>query len=83
MCMSIVFPSFLLTFFPSFIQQTFIYLSRTGYGLSTELGAEALFVDGHVLPRSLVVKNRVATLITMQFGGEFRDEEALGGCVGA
>ena len=42
-CMSVVFPSFLLTFSPSFTQQTFIYLSRTGCVVGTELAAEALF----------------------------------------
>ena len=43
MCMSLVFPSF-LTFFLSFVPQTFTYLPRASYVLSTELGAEAVFL---------------------------------------
>jgi len=39
----------LLTFFPSFIQQTFIHQCRVDYGLGTELGAEAVFLSGHAL----------------------------------
>lgn len=43
-CMSIVFPSFLLTLFPLFVQQTTFSLPRAVYVLSTELGAEGMFL---------------------------------------
>lgn len=44
MCISIVFPSFLLTLFPLFVQQTPIFLPRAVYVLSTELGAKGMFL---------------------------------------
>lgn len=50
----------LLTFFSSFIQQAFMYLPRADRVLSTEQGAEAVFLNGHV-PQSLVVRERVVT----------------------
>lgn len=42
MCTSLVFPFFLLTLFPLFVQQTAISLPRAVYVLSTELGAEVM-----------------------------------------
>lgn len=38
----------LLTFFSSFIEQAFIFLPRADRVLSTEQGAEAVFLNGHV-----------------------------------
>lgn len=58
MCMFIACASFLLMFLPSFIQRTFIYLSKVGYMLGTEPGASALFLNGHVLVFSGMGQNR-------------------------